>query len=88
MTSLVALIVFGLIAVEVLAQPTQTESIPTTSKDAANAPNQLGVIIAAADATSAAQRQENRPAKPTVDHQSAGVFQAHVLELDSLHELG
>ena len=57
MKSMVALLVLGLFAAEVVADdPAQTKSIPTPSKDAANAPAQQGVIVAASDATSAAQR--------------------------------
>ncbi len=54
---MIALLVLRLITAEVVADdPAPMKSIPTPSKDAANVSTQQGVIIAASDATSAAQR--------------------------------
>ena len=56
MKTIAALLLLGLIAAEVFAETPLSKSISTASKDAANAPARQGVIIAASDATIAAQR--------------------------------
>lgn len=56
MKPMIALLVLGLVAAEVLAQPTLSKSIPTSSKEAAAVPIPPGMIVAASDANNAAQR--------------------------------
>ncbi|GDY10646.1 MAG: hypothetical protein DWI21_08900 [Planctomycetota bacterium] len=78
----IALLVFGLVAVEVVADdPSQSKSIPTPSKDTAAGPTQRGVIVAASDATSAAHRFK------TLIAQDAGLNFA-VVSPNQKHDVG
>jgi hypothetical protein len=56
MKSLAFWLMLGLVASEVFAEPPSSKSIPINGKDAAGAPTQAMLIVAASDANSAAQR--------------------------------
>lgn len=81
MKPIIALLVLRLVAGEVVADdPVPPKSIPTPSKDA-SAPTRQGVIVAASDASNAAQRLK------TLIAQNAGLNFA-VVSPDQKHDAG